>query len=508
MSTNGKAFWPWLWNWVKILFLPLSLSIYLILVLWFATKLALHAWPGNPYVEPYFAKEMERMAILGVTAESIDEIDTAIAETRLLSDGPGAADSLSNGRLDELLRQTLVADSFLRSWPDVQIRAWNSRLWCIIREGHIDEKVKELECSDEQAERNHAKCAKNSLDKLADEKKTQTLTNAEWLCIESLLDKTGLIHTEIRSSVGPNPKDWSKADILVVRDEYLFPARRMLEERARLLRLQLPPLGISDVLWGFPEVEELVVYPPLSSTEANKISRDRNLSLRKGKEDLRSRSDEASKNPSEAGSDTWRVAHLFGSPELELFTLFACFGAIGAAVCGLASLAKFLGTRRFDSTWVLFYFTRPVIGAALGPLFYVVLRGGLFGQGSDWDDVNVFGYAAVSTLVGFCATEAMENLRAIGSSFFRRKKVAETSPVLKRAVAGEEFIELSGMNFKAPLLVLIDRKTVDGEAVQLVSNELIKVKREALEDPQDKGAIVIGLEPAVLSSEEKDIKMI
>jgi hypothetical protein len=109
--------------------------------------------------------------------------------------------------------------------------------------------------------------------------------------------------------------------------------------------------------------------------------------------------------------------HFTITSEQQLFAIVALAGALGGIVHTLRSLGKFIGNRRLRWSWVAFYLTLPLVGAATSTIVYIVTRAGLFPSG-DTAQVNVFGFAAVATLVGLFSEEAMNMLKKVASTVF------------------------------------------------------------------------------------------
>lgn len=107
----------------------------------------------------------------------------------------------------------------------------------------------------------------------------------------------------------------------------------------------------------------------------------------------------------------------------QLFAIVALAGALGGIVHMLRSLGKFIGNRRLRWSWVAFYMTLPLVGAATSTIVYIVTRAGLFPSG-DATQVNVFGFAAVATLVGLFSEEAMSMLKSVASTVFTEPEPA------------------------------------------------------------------------------------
>lgn len=97
--------------------------------------------------------------------------------------------------------------------------------------------------------------------------------------------------------------------------------------------------------------------------------------------------------------------------EQRLFVVVALAGALGGLIHCARSLYEYVGNRDLRRSWLLMYLSLPFIGGALAVVFYVILRGGLVtGTAAQ---VNFFGFAAISALVGLFSPEAVEKLKQI-----------------------------------------------------------------------------------------------
>ncbi|HEU4421412.1 MAG TPA: IPT/TIG domain-containing protein [Pilimelia sp.] len=101
------------------------------------------------------------------------------------------------------------------------------------------------------------------------------------------------------------------------------------------------------------------------------------------------------------------------SRETSLFLTVLTAGGIGGCIHSLRSLYWYVGNRNLRYSWLLMYFTLPLVGALMALVTYVVLRGGLTTAVVGPEGVNPFGVAAVSALVGLFSREATEKLRII-----------------------------------------------------------------------------------------------
>ncbi|HJS63438.1 MAG TPA: hypothetical protein VJ767_01100 [Nitrososphaeraceae archaeon] len=104
--------------------------------------------------------------------------------------------------------------------------------------------------------------------------------------------------------------------------------------------------------------------------------------------------------------------------EFQLVVLVLAFGIIGGATHGLSSLVTYVGNRRHDGSWTIWYFGRPVIAGIAAIVFYLLIRGGILSINAQPADLNYFGVAAISVTAGLMATEATKKLRDIFMTLF------------------------------------------------------------------------------------------
>ena len=112
--------------------------------------------------------------------------------------------------------------------------------------------------------------------------------------------------------------------------------------------------------------------------------------------------------------------------ELALMILVLCSGALGGLVHLYSSLAAYIGERRLERSWLLFYYLRPPVGAALAIIVYFVLRVGVLSpsqlQGSGAEAVNVYGVLTFAALAGMFARQAVDKLAEVVEILFKKAK--------------------------------------------------------------------------------------
>ncbi len=100
----------------------------------------------------------------------------------------------------------------------------------------------------------------------------------------------------------------------------------------------------------------------------------------------------------------------------EFFLVVGLSGALGGLIHSLRSLYWYIGNRVLRRSWLAMYLALPIIGSALAIVFGLVLRGGLLvGEGTG-TQINFYGFAAISALVGLFSPEAAEKLKQVFST--------------------------------------------------------------------------------------------
>ncbi len=136
----------------------------------------------------------------------------------------------------------------------------------------------------------------------------------------------------------------------------------------------------------------------------------------------------------------WRIMGLpftFKDPQVQYILLAGLFGIIGSSAHGVASLTVWHGHCKSRWKWGWWYFVRPPIGLALAIIVYVVLRAGLL----TGVEMNYYGVAAVSALVGFSTEPTMKKLRDILDKLFGIEK--------KKGEIGDEPMEETNIKLSA-----------------------------------------------------------
>jgi hypothetical protein len=100
----------------------------------------------------------------------------------------------------------------------------------------------------------------------------------------------------------------------------------------------------------------------------------------------------------------------------QLFLIVGLAGALGGLIHSARSLYWYTGNRVLRWSWVPMYLSLPIIGSTLAIVFCLIFRGGLLTGETTGAQVNFFGFAAISALVGLFSPEAAEKLKQVFST--------------------------------------------------------------------------------------------
>ena len=105
--------------------------------------------------------------------------------------------------------------------------------------------------------------------------------------------------------------------------------------------------------------------------------------------------------------------------DYRLLLISVWFGALGSLLHAGSSFVSFAGNRQLVASWVPWYIVRPLLGAGLATVFYVVMRAGLATTaGVPLANVSHFTVAAAAALVGLFTQRATLKLREVFDALF------------------------------------------------------------------------------------------
>jgi hypothetical protein len=116
----------------------------------------------------------------------------------------------------------------------------------------------------------------------------------------------------------------------------------------------------------------------------------------------------------------WGKASLKDAEELEVLRMVIMMGILGGLLHYTSSLALYIGNRRLQRSWIVYYMLMPFEGAALAPIVYLLLRVGVLSPGSGTGSINTLGMYAFAGLTGLFSKQAIEMLAQVFSVIFKK----------------------------------------------------------------------------------------
>jgi len=120
-----------------------------------------------------------------------------------------------------------------------------------------------------------------------------------------------------------------------------------------------------------------------------------------------------------------RAYYATGADERMILMMVTMLGALGGSLHLVGSLVKYIGNRQLKRSWLLYYLSLPLAGAALAPIVYMLLRVGILtpsgtaGGRSVTADLNLIGIYAFAAMTGMFAKIATDKLSEVFSTIFR-----------------------------------------------------------------------------------------
>jgi hypothetical protein len=116
----------------------------------------------------------------------------------------------------------------------------------------------------------------------------------------------------------------------------------------------------------------------------------------------------------DSGCDTvvylWRFP-IFGEVRSLVNVMLA--GALGSMLHALRSFYKYVGQRELVWSWLAMYILLPFVGASIGLVFYLIIRGGFFSPTATVNETSPFGFMALAALAGLFSEPAVLKLREV-----------------------------------------------------------------------------------------------
>ena len=207
------------------------------------------------------------------------------------------------------------------------------------------------------------------------------------------------------------------------------------------------------------------------------------------------------------------------TPEAALLALVVLSSALGSYVHAAVSFTDYVGNRLLARSWIWWYVLRVLVGSSLALLFYFVIRGGFLSAGTNSSDINPYGIAAISGLVGLFSKQATDKLSEVFDTAFSVEKGGDkarsdsiTNPVPTltsseplRLRRGQLEFALMGSGFSKVSTVNVER--ADSTAVPLTIKNVepqriaLKLDVDDIDAPGTLRVTVVNPEPGGGTSE-------
>lgn len=108
------------------------------------------------------------------------------------------------------------------------------------------------------------------------------------------------------------------------------------------------------------------------------------------------------------------------SNEGRLLLIVVLAGALGGQVRSLRSLAWYVGNKQLKRSWLSQYILTPFVGAILAVVSYFIIRAGFCPANSTIQQVNIFGFAGLATIVGIASEPVALKLKQVANTLFTK----------------------------------------------------------------------------------------
>lgn len=188
----------------------------------------------------------------------------------------------------------------------------------------------------------------------------------------------------------------------------------------------------------------------------------------------------------ESTSDPGKVEYLHGiltvSMHMEIRVLVLVFlaGALGGFIHYGTSFMDFAGKTELKKAFIIWYIMRPILGAILAVVFYLVFRGYLFT--STPDDYNLYGVVGFAALAGMFHKQAISWLKEAADSLFKKVENIE-----KGEKAEVDKLE----DLYAMLLVILGTDGESGKVDKKIVNEGLNKLSEIFDEFDKEGGLSV-----------------
>ena len=108
------------------------------------------------------------------------------------------------------------------------------------------------------------------------------------------------------------------------------------------------------------------------------------------------------------------------SNEGRLLLIVVLAGALGGQVRSLRSLAWYVGNKQLKRSWLSQYILTPFVGAILAIDSYFIIRGSFCPANSTVQQINIFGFVGLASLVGIASEPIALKLKQVTNTLFTK----------------------------------------------------------------------------------------
>lgn len=207
------------------------------------------------------------------------------------------------------------------------------------------------------------------------------------------------------------------------------------------------------------------------------------------------------------------------SPETELLLLVMVCGGLGATLHAIYSFCDYVGNRRFQLSWTVWYLGRLPVGMAVALVLYLTLRGGFTGFSSGVNDLNLYGVAGLAALTGMFSRQAVTKLSEIANTIFTKLPPQPDALQSPRAVlnaikpatitAGSTAVKivLEGRDFVPGLRVVVDHMFCEAAWKSPTEAEVILCDK-LIDDPTTLTIAVRNPDPCAGESDARELAVV
>ena len=108
------------------------------------------------------------------------------------------------------------------------------------------------------------------------------------------------------------------------------------------------------------------------------------------------------------------------SDEGQLLLVVVLAGALGGQVRSLRSFAWYVGNKELKRSWLTQYILTPFVGAILATISYFIIRGCFCPANSTVQQINIYGFAGLASLVGIASEPIALKLKQVANTLFTK----------------------------------------------------------------------------------------